>query len=83
VRIHHNTFDVADTPALYAYATTDLRFTDNRIFRSPSAERWHAAEGYIRLKNCTATTIKDNEWIGNFTQSIAPVTEACEDITVQ
>lgn len=81
VRIHHNVFDVAETPVLYAYSTTDLTFTDNRIYKSPSAERWHKAEGYVRLKNCTDTTVKDNEWIGTFAQDKALTTEDCEKIT--
>lgn len=68
IRIHHNIFDTADTPVLYAFSAADLSFEHNRISHSPAAEPWHAkAEGLIRLDHCLRVTVRDNSFVGPFT----------------
>lgn len=69
IRIMENTFDVADTPVLSALSCADLEFSKNRIFKSPSAERWHKSDHDILLKFCKDIKIEENEWIG---RSIPP-----------
>lgn len=77
IRIHDNRFDSADSPILYAYATCGLRFENNRIFRSPAAEKWYRkATGLIRLEHCTQVTAKDNLFVGPFTLERYEVTES-------
>ena len=68
IRIHHNRFDTADTPVLYAYSTGGLAFEQNTIFRSPAAEcRKPEAKGLIRLDHCRDVKAKDNQFVGEFT----------------
>lgn len=68
IRIHHNRFDTADTPVLYAYSTGGLVFEQNTIFRSPAAEcRKPEAKGLIRLDHCRDVKASDNRFVGEFT----------------
>lgn len=83
IRIHHNTFDTADTPVLYAYSTSYLTFENNQIYRSPSAEKWHPeAKGLIRLDHCRNVTAQNNRFTGSFTLSKYEVTES-EDLFLE
>lgn len=67
LRIHDNVFDTADTPVLYAFSTADLTFENNRIFRSPAAEKWLDRTGLIRLDHCRDVTVRDNTVVGPMT----------------
>ncbi len=66
IRIHHNVFDTPETPVLYSFSCENLVFTENRIFKSPSIDKWHPGKNFIKLSYCKNTTIKDNDYIGNF-----------------
>lgn len=81
IRITGNTFDTPDTPVLYAYSTTDLTFTGNRIFHSPCAAKWHPGTWRIKLDHVTDATLEDNEWIGDFSGLTETIhMENCKDI---
>ncbi len=67
IRIHDNTFDSPDTPVLYGFSTDGLKFTDNRIFRSTAAEKWHPGCYLINLAYCRNVNISGNNVIGEFT----------------
>lgn len=81
IRITGNTFDCADVPVLYAYSCENLRFAENRVFKSPSAERWHSATERIRLQYCKGVTLAQNEWIGQFAATLSVAAEICDEIT--
>lgn len=66
IRMTDNIFDVADTPVLYAYSCEELTFANNRILRSPGAERWHKGESAVHLAYCRQSVVRGNDWIGNF-----------------
>lgn len=83
IRIHHNVFDTADTPVLYAYSTAHLTFESNRIYRSPSAEKWHPdARGLIRLAHCRNATVQGNRFTGLFSLPRYEVTDS-EDVILE
>ena len=64
----NNTFDSADTPILYAYSCKNLKFAENLIFKSNSAERWHKSDSPITLSYCVDSIIENNKWVGEFGQ---------------
>lgn len=64
--IADNTFDVAETPILYAFSCANLKFTNNKIFKSHSADKWHNSNWRIKLSYCADVAIENNSWIGNF-----------------
>ncbi len=64
IKITENTFDSPMTPLLYAYSTDNLIFADNLIFVSPSAEKWHPSNEWIKLSFCKDSEIKRNAFIG-------------------
>lgn len=81
IRIHDNVFDTPDTPVLYAFSTDGLYFTNNRIFKSTSAEKWHPGDSLIKLSYCRNVVCRDNDWTGEF--SIKRVsTSNCENTEV-
>ena len=80
LRIIGNTFDSADTPILYAFSCSGLQFTRNRIFKSPSADKWHPADYRIFLRYCVDASLTENEWIGKFSDNVVLKTEDCERI---
>ncbi len=83
IRIHHNTFDTADTPVLYARSTAHLTFESNRIYRSPSGEKWHPdARGLIRLEHCRNVTVQGNHFTGPFSLARYEV-KASEDVILE
>ena len=79
--IENNTFDTADTAVLYAFSCKNLRFTDNLIFKSNSAEKWHNSNSRIKLSYCVDCSIDDNNWVGNFSDKDIITKENCKDIT--
>ena len=79
IRIHDNTFDSPDTPVLYGFSTDGLKFTDNRIFRSTAAEKWHPGGYMINLSCCRNVNISGNLVIGDFTLGTIHE-ENCTDI---
>ncbi len=81
IRIVDNTFDTADTPVLYAYSCEGLRFSGNRIFKSPAAEKWHDRDSRILLRYCTNSSVINNQWIGTFADETVVKTEHCQNIT--
>lgn len=66
IRIHDNVFDTPDTPVLYGFSTDGLSFTNNRIYRSTCAEKWHPGTALIKLAYCRNVVCRDNQWIGLF-----------------
>ncbi len=66
IRIYDNVFDTPDTPVLYGFSCDELTFRDNRIFKSPSADKWHPGKAMIKLRYCSNVDCGGNEWIGNF-----------------
>lgn len=70
IRIHDNVFDTPDTPVLYALSCKDLQFKNNKIFRSPSIDKWHPGKHFIKLCYCVNTDIKDNDFIGKFSMEL-------------
>ncbi len=80
IRIIDNIFDSADTPVLYACSCGGLTFSENRIFKSYSADKWHPGDFGIKLSYCRDTVLKDNEWIGKFNFGQLAVTEHCENV---
>lgn len=83
IHIKNNVFDSPNTPILYGFSCQDLRFEHNRIFHSPSAERWHPDDYDIRLSHCVDATIAQNDWIGIFDSQKQLCTENCERVTVE
>ncbi len=79
IRIHDNVFDTPDTPVLYGFSCDGLSFTNNRIFRSTCAEKWHPGTSLIKLAYCRNVICRDNQWVGLF--SIARQSENhCENV---
>ncbi len=64
IRIFGNRFDSPASPVLYAYATGGLTFRDNTVFVSPAATRWHPANTWMKLCNCSDVMIEENSFIG-------------------
>ena len=77
IKITGNTFDTADTPVLYGYSCKNLEFSNNRIFKSNAAAKWHKRDALIGLSYCVDAKIENNEWIGKFSDEILK-TENCE-----
>lgn len=79
IRIHDNVFDTPDTPVLYGFSTDGLSFTNNRIYRSTCADKWHPGTSLIKLAYCRNVVCRDNLWVGLF--SIGQLSEAgCENV---
>jgi len=83
IRIHDNVFDSPETPVLYGFSCGKLEFTHNRIFRSPSAERWHPEKHYISLRFCNGVTLADNQWIGFDKNAAILAQEACANVKAE
>ncbi|MBQ3707163.1 MAG: right-handed parallel beta-helix repeat-containing protein [Clostridia bacterium] len=66
IRIHDNVFDSPDVPVLYAFSCNGLTFSDNQIYQSPRAEKWHPGKAMIRLESCRNVVIGPNTWTGDF-----------------
>ncbi|MBO4230006.1 MAG: alpha-1,3-galactosidase B [Clostridia bacterium] len=66
IRIHDNVFDSPDVPVLYGFSCDGLRFENNRIFKSPRAEKWHPGKAMIRLEYCRNAVVFGNIWEGPF-----------------
>ncbi|MBQ9996222.1 MAG: hypothetical protein IJP32_07615 [Clostridia bacterium] len=66
IRIHDNVFDTPDTPVLYGFSTDGLSFTNNRIYRSTCAEKWHPGTALIKLAYCRNVVCRDNLRVGLF-----------------
>ncbi len=67
IRIHDNIFDSPDVPVLYGFSCDGLRFENNRITKSPRAERWHPGNALIRLQYVRGAVVRRNTWTGHFT----------------
>lgn len=67
IRIHDNIFDSPDVPLLYGFSCDGLRFENNRITKSPRAERWHPGRALIRLRHVRGAVVRGNIWTGHFT----------------
>lgn len=66
IRITDNIFDTPDTPVLYAYSVKGLVFSNNRIFKSYAAPKWHTSDCKIKLRYCVDADLRGNEWVGKF-----------------
>lgn len=75
--ICNNVFDSADIPVLYAYSCQNLKFTENLIFKSNSAENRLKSDVGIRLSYCVDYTVENNKYIGKFSEGKRLVTENC------
>ena len=80
IRITGNTFDVTDTPLLYAFSCGGLTFTGNRIFKSPAAEKWHPGDWRLKLKACRDVVLSRNTWVGSFDLTHDVLVENCENL---
>lgn len=78
--ICNNTFDNADTAVLYAYSCKNLNFSDNLIFKSNAAEKWHPTNSRIKLSYCVDSTLKNNQWVGEFKVETVLEKDNCENI---
>lgn len=81
ISIRNNKFDTADIPVLYAYSCKNLDFSDNLIFKSNSAEKWHKSNSRILLSYCVDSNIKNNEWVGEFQDKTILTEDNCDNIT--
>lgn len=79
IRITDNIFDTVGTPVLYAFSCKDLRFSGNRIYKSPSAPSVNNQKTQIRLSHCKNVSIEQNQWIGHFAD-VKLSKEACDDV---
>ena len=64
---------------LYAFSCADLTFSNNRIFKSPSATVDEASK--IILSYCNNTLVRGNEWIGKF-NAVECNRDNCKDIYI-
>jgi len=80
IRITDNTFDSAEVPVLYAYSCEKLTFSQNRIFKSPSANRWHPSDCQVKLSYCRDVSLQNNDWIGKFDLDSLVMTKMCENV---
>lgn len=79
--ICNNIFDNADTPVLYAFSCKTLNFSDNIIFKSNSAEKWHSTDARIKLSYCIDVRLSNNKWVGKFDTETILNTDNCCSIT--
>lgn len=80
IRVIGNTFDITDTPLLYALSCGGLTFSGNRIFKSPAAEKWHHGDWRIKLKACRDVVLTGNTWVGSFGLTHDVLAENCENV---
>lgn len=80
VRITDNVFDTVGVPVLYAFSCAELTFSNNRIFKSPSAAGGEA-DG-IRLSYCNNVSVSKNEWIGLFS-TIECSQDNCKNVLIE
>lgn len=59
IRIEDNTFRMANTPVLWAFSVSGLRFERNRIGVSPRWDPWHG-HASLTLLTSEDVTVKDN-----------------------
>ena len=78
--IENNKFDTSDTAVLYGFSCKNLAFSNNIIFKSNSAEKWHSSNSRIILSYCVDSTVKNNEWIGKFADEDIISTDNCVNI---
>ena len=72
--------ETVGVPVLYAFSCSDLVFSCNRIFKSPSAPQEAEKKAPIRLSYCQKVSLSNNQWIGNF-DSTGYEAEHCQDAT--
>ena len=82
ITICNNKFDTADTPVLYGFSCKNLKFLDNVIYKSNSAEKWHNSNSRIILSYCIDTKIDNNKWIGVFGDENFLSEENCKNINL-
>ncbi len=81
IRIHHNTFDTPDTPLLYGFSCDGLEFVNNKVFKSPSTDKWHSGQHFFNLNYCKNVEITNNDYIGVF--DLKPlIADNCENINL-
>ncbi|MBE7056013.1 MAG: hypothetical protein E7388_01045 [Ruminococcaceae bacterium] len=81
IRIHDNTFDTPDTPLLYSLSCDGLEFKNNRIFKSPSTDKWHPGTHFFNLNYCKNVEINNNDFIGVFNLEMIK-SENCKNVKV-
>lgn len=82
IRIHHNVFDTPESPVLYSLSCDGLKFTDNKIFRSPTSDKWHPGTHYFNLSYCRNVEIGNNDFIGLFGLEMVRE-DNCENVVVK
>jgi hypothetical protein len=80
IRITDNIFDSVGVPVLYAFSCSQLDFSGNRIFKSPSLPYEINQQSPIRLSYCQDVTVSENQWIGKF-DSIEASESNCENVS--
>lgn len=78
--ISNNKFDTADTSVLYAFSCKNLNFSENLIFKSNAAEKWHKSNSRIKLAYCVDSALINNKWIGEFEDETVLITDNCNNI---
>jgi len=80
ITISNNTFDISDSPVLYAFSCKDLKFYDNLIFNNQSAEKSNNSDGLIKLSYCIDGIFSNNKLVGKFEEKTLYHTDNCNDI---
>ena len=80
IKIENNVFDTSDTQVLYAYSCKNLEFSNNLIFKSNAAEKWHSSSSRITLSYCVDSKIENNTWVGKFEQENVLTQDNCKNI---
>ncbi len=83
VYIHDNVFATADTPVLYGLACKNLRFENNRIYKSSSMDKWMDVDARIRLEFVSNSRIAGNDWVGKFDAKQIVSMKYCENIEIE
>ncbi len=81
IRITDNVFDTVGAPVLYAFSCSNLQFSNNRIFKSPSSPQETEKKAPIRLSYCQKVSISNNQWIGNF-ETFEYSVNNCQNINI-
>jgi len=83
ITIENNVFDTSDTQVLYAFSCENLQFSNNVIFKSNAAEKWHPSNSKITLSYCVDSRIEGNTFVGKFEQKTDLIEDNCENIKMQ
>lgn len=81
IRITDNVFDTVGVPVLYAFSCENLEFSNNRIFKSPSAPLEMEKKAPVRLSYCKNVSVSDNKWVGMF-KTLECSEDHCQNVKI-